>query len=394
MSTKKVLKKMRLMISICCLLVSQALLAKVNHTIYTEDASEVKSSLVQVQKQIQKLEKTVYHSQHQEKTLTQQLAAIEKEIGDNSETLRELENKMLTHRQTLHRLQKEEENLALNNQIHQAQLSKLMQTTFQHHHKEKLKLIFAPNEMSNLARLNQYYQFFYNAESQRISVLQENLQHVQQLRKDILEEQQQVKLLSLNLTTSQAQLSLKKDKRKNVLSALSKELSHASHQLSQLQQQEQHLAELFKMLQNKLSTTPTYIEPSQEFAKMKHRLNLPIKMAGAKLSTLANLKKVSAKKTYIDAPAGTSVNAIFGGRVVFSEWLRNIGLLIIVDHGNGFMSLYGNNQKLYKSLGDWVDEGEMIARVGQSGGHTQPGLYFEIRKNGEALNPTPWFKEA
>ncbi len=146
---------------------------------------------------------------------------------------------------------------------------------------------------------------------------------------------------------------------------------------------------MVKSLHQKLATTPTYIEPAQDFAKAKHSLKLPISQSGAKLSTLPHLS--SAKKTYISAQTGTPVNAIFGGRVVFAEWLRGLGLLIIVDHGNGYMSLYGNNQKLYKGLGEWVNQGEMIATVGQSGGHAEPGLYFEIRKDGEALDPASWF---
>ena len=365
--------------------------------VQTENASQVKSSLSKVQKQIQKLEKTVYHSQHQEKVLMQHLSSIEKEIGEKSEQLREHESKMQKHRTALNRLQKEEQQYAQSHQKHQDALAKLLQTTYQHQDKEKLKMMLAPKEWSSLARVNHYYHYFYNARAHHINSLSSHLKQIQTIKDNIVLEQNEIQTVAHQIRQSQVGLEEKKEKRKEVLSAISKELTKANSKLSQLQQQEQHLAQLFKMLQKKLAQSPSYVEPTNEFAKMKHKLELPIQADNAKLSVLAQVSKASksaSKKTYIDAAMGTPVHSIFGGRVVFSEWLRGIGLLLIVDHGNGYMSLYGNNQKLYKSLGDWVDKGEMIARVGQSGGHTEPGLYFEIRKNGEALDPTPWFKQA
>jgi septal ring factor EnvC (AmiA/AmiB activator) len=358
---------------------------------HTEDPTKVKTSLAKVQKKIQKLEKTIYHTAHQEKTLTQHLAALEKEMGERSEQLRQLEQKQHAHHLALQNLQKEAQKLAVFHNAHQAALAQLIQTTFQHHHHEKFQLLLSPNEWSTLSRLEHYYQFFYAARADHITELQNNLNRVQLLQQNIVQEQQHIHTIAQNVKDIKQQLESKKQERTAVLASLSQNIAGAQEKLSQLQQQEQHLSQLFKMLQEKLATTPTYIEPVQDFAKMKSQLALPIQTFGAKLAALSNLKRSDEKKTYIDAPAGTPVNAIFSGRVVFAEWLRGVGLLMIVDHGNGYMSLYGNNQKLYKGLGDWVNNGEMIARVGQSGGHAEPGLYFEIRKDGEALDPTPWF---
>jgi septal ring factor EnvC (AmiA/AmiB activator) len=95
---------------------------------------------------------------------------------------------------------------------------------------------------------------------------------------------------------------------------------------------------------------------------------------------------------YLDAAQGTPVYAIYPGRVVFAQWLRGLGLLLIIDHGHEFMSLYGNNEWLYPKLGEWVEAQQLIARVGNSGGRSQPGLYFEIRKNGQPFNAASWFK--
>jgi septal ring factor EnvC (AmiA/AmiB activator) len=92
----------------------------------------------------------------------------------------------------------------------------------------------------------------------------------------------------------------------------------------------------------------------------------------------------------LEAAAGAPVRAIYHGRVAFADWLQGLGLLVIVDHGGGYMSLYGHNEALWKDSGDWVEPGETIAQVGDTGGRSRAGLYFEIRLNGEPVNPHPW----
>jgi septal ring factor EnvC (AmiA/AmiB activator) len=94
----------------------------------------------------------------------------------------------------------------------------------------------------------------------------------------------------------------------------------------------------------------------------------------------------------LQAPAGSTVRSVYHGRIVFSDWLDGMGLLTIIDHGGGFMSLYGHNQALLRDVGEWVSPGEAIAYVGDSGGQANSGLYFEIRKDGEPVNPARWIK--
>jgi septal ring factor EnvC (AmiA/AmiB activator) len=92
----------------------------------------------------------------------------------------------------------------------------------------------------------------------------------------------------------------------------------------------------------------------------------------------------------LEAAAGTPVRAVYHGRVAYADWLPGLGLLMIVDHGGGYMTLYGHNEALLKESGDWVEPGEPIAQVGDTGGQARPGLYFEIRLKGEPVNPHPW----
>ncbi|HRE30748.1 MAG TPA: peptidoglycan DD-metalloendopeptidase family protein [Candidatus Berkiella sp.] len=359
-----------------------------------EDPSQIKKNLQGVQSEIKKIEKNLYQTHAQERSHIQKLTELEKQIGEQADNLLIQENKIQEHQQELQTLEQQTASLQHTNKDHQKALSRLINATFEHYHKEKLNLLFNPREMSKLARLNQYYVHFYAQRANKIRELQAHLSHVILLQAKVKQKQQAILLLTQDLKQQQQELLANKTERAQLLSTLTNERKNSEEKLAHLQSQEQHLEQLFKAIQEKIATTPTYIDPAQEFAKMKRRLALPIQEAGAYLTKLPHLKKAKAKKSYIQANAGTPVNAIFPGRVVFAEWLRGVGLLLIIDHGDGYMSLYGNNQKLYKSLGEWVSAGEMVARVGQSGGHAEPGLYFEIRKDGEALDPTPWFSKA
>ena len=168
------------------------------------------------------------------------------------------------------------------------------------------------------------------------------------------------------------------------LERLQIEMNKNKNRLGALKQQEKDLENLFKQLQKRIQSAGKFASPKDsKFPKMLGKLHSPLKLSG--------LKFVPGNNLFFSAKEGTEVLSVFPGRVVFSQWLKGLGLLLIVDHGSGYMSLYGNNQVLYKSAGDWVDAGDTISRVGISGGRKDPGLYFEIRKDGKPLDAHRWF---
>jgi septal ring factor EnvC (AmiA/AmiB activator) len=130
---------------------------------------------------------------------------------------------------------------------------------------------------------------------------------------------------------------------------------------------------------------------AQPFAGMQGKLLLPVEgRISHRFGNQRNQGKLRWHGIFIDAAEGESVYAVHYGRVVFSDWLRGFGLLMIVSHGEGYMSLYGHNQALFRETGDWVSAGEVIAAVGDSGGQDKTGLYFEIRIDGKPNNPQNW----
>lgn len=358
------------------------------------DSAQNKTSLLQIQEKIKNLEQTLYDQKREEKNLVKHLATLEKEMGEQSEKLRSLEKKKKSHEITLKELEQKRFKLEQSHQKQLTALEALVRSEFQHQKKESLQLLFEQNEWGKLARLSEYFRYFYHARTARLTEITEGLVQLKMIHEPLIKEQQAIEILSQQIKAKQSTLQEKYAERHKLLTSIKTQQSTVDSKLSHFQKQEAHLNQLFESLKENLPITPEYIEPIQNFSVMKKKLSLPIQSRHAVLSFIPGAKKNSAKKTYIEASEGTPVNAIFSGKVVFAEWLRGIGLLIILDHGNGYMSLYGNNQTLYKSLGDSVNQGEIIARVGQSGGQAKAGLYFEIRKDGETLDPAHWFKTA
>ena len=175
-----------------------------------------------------------------------------------------------------------------------------------------------------------------------------------------------------------------------MLAGLQEDLEKKSGQLTALQADEQRLQQLLQSLQQALRDIPPTDGEYRPLSSVKGRLVWPVRGRiqtpyGARLGE----GKPKSRGIFLSAPEGTEVHAIHKGRVVFSDWLRGYGLLMILYHGDGFMSLYGHNDSLLRDVGDWVQAGEPITMVGVNPGNTQ-GLYFELRRNGKALDPAAW----
>lgn len=178
--------------------------------------------------------------------------------------------------------------------------------------------------------------------------------------------------------------------RKSTLAKLNTRITRQNLALSQLKEDK---AELERILEEVTQALASMKLPgnNQPFASFRGKLSWPV---SGKISHRFGSSRVAGKLNWdgvmINAAGGTQVKAIYHGRIVFSDYLRGHGMLLIIDHGDGYMSLYAHNQILYKVAGDWVSEGETIATVGSTGGRSAPGLYFEIRHRGKPDNPAKW----
>ena len=194
------------------------------------------------------------------------------------------------------------------------------------------------------------------------------------------------KILKVNQQQQEHSLSKNKNKRSKTLASLSKKLLSSKQKLAKLKAEEANLTAALQKLTVLIRAEIDLIGLS----KLKRRLSWPVK--GRILRSFGSRKQgyLKWKGVLLGAPIGRQVQTIHNGTILFSDWLKGYGLLIVIDHGNGYMSLYAHNQALLKSVGDRVETGEAIALVGQSGGQDQAGLYFEIRHQGKAVNPKLW----
>jgi len=313
--------------------------------------------------------------------LGQKIRALGKEIGSKQSELKSLRATRLEHQRQLSR-----ENEYLAEQVYAA---------FTLGQQEKVKLLFSQQDPQTLQRNLVYYQYFSNARVDLINAVQGNIdkiieteQLIQQARLD-LEKNQQA------LNKQKKQLNQDLGKRKTIISSLDKQLKKQGGNLSRLEDEATQLQNLIKSIEKLFIDAPESEISRKSFAKLKGKLAWPLK---GKLRKLFGRTKPESDLRWqgvkIEAANGSHVMAVSHGRVAFADWLRGLGNLIIIDHGNSYLSLYGHNESLFKTAGEWVEAGDVISSVGSSGGEQKAGLYFEIRKKGKPQNPTRWCKSS
>ncbi len=259
---------------------------------------------------------------------------------------------------------------------------------------ERLKILLNQQDPAVVSRMLVYYDYFNRTRTERMKQISTVLETLQETELALtLEERRLVELQSSELESKQ-QLDLAQEERMRVVAALNLDLRSKGQRLEGLQQDEAQLQKLLSSLQEELIARPLGKLDRKLFKSRKGRLSWPSKgRLTAKFGT-ARAGNLKWDGVVISAPEGREVKSIHHGRVAFADWLRGFGLLLIVDHGDGFMSLYGHNQSLFKETGEWVEAGEPVALVGSSGGQNNPGVYFGIRYKGRPVNPKAWCKRS
>jgi septal ring factor EnvC (AmiA/AmiB activator) len=249
-----------------------------------------------------------------------------------------------------------------------------------------VKLLLNQESPDIVDRMARYHRYFTNA---RIATLQdyqttldeltENQQHLESRQADELEKQTALKQRQLALVREREQ-------RKGLINELDEEVEDKTSERTRLEADRRRLEQLFAELHRRASELD-----GGAFVARKGKLPWPL--VGKLIHGFGQSRadgRLSWHGVVVSAQEGTPVSAVFRGRVVFADWLRGFGLLTIVDHGSGYMTLYGHADILLKTVGDWVESGELIARAGRSGGQRTSGLYFEVRQKGAARDPIGW----
>lgn len=259
---------------------------------------------------------------------------------------------------------------------------------------EFLKLVLNQQNPANVTRTLTYYDYFNQARAQRINTVRKQLDSLKQVKQDIQDTTLSLQQTQQDRIDNKAALEHSRQQRQQLLARLDKRIIQQGQHLDQLLQNEKQLLQLIKRLSQQQPMAPDETVRNLPFARNKGQLIWPVQgKIVARYGSKRSGSDLRWKGIMIEAPRGSEVHAVSYGHVIYADWLRGFGLLMIVDHGDGYMSLYGHNESLYKETGQWVQANEVIASVGASGGNQGSGLYFEIRRHGRPTNPFNWFKK-
>ncbi|MFQ5644980.1 MAG: murein hydrolase activator EnvC family protein, partial [Thiogranum sp.] len=287
------------------------------------------------------------------------------------------------------RNRKKTQSLALQEQ--RRQIASEARATYAMGRQQQVKLLLNQEQPAAVGRMLTYFGYLSRARMAQIDAIHAMMDELHATETSIQDTTRALTELRGRQQLASQRLREKKQKREQVLAQVKRELESQNNELQRLRSDEKRLQKLLASLREMLADIPLDASQQQPFRSLRGKLHWP---ARGRLVTRFGSRRGSSGLTWqgvmISAPEGTSVRAVSQGRVAFADWMRGFGLLLIVDHGDGYMSLYGHNQALYKEVGEWVDTGEMVATLGASGGQTRPGLYFELRHKGRPINPLRW----
>ncbi|WP_392538942.1 murein hydrolase activator EnvC family protein [Legionella sp. 227] len=355
--------------------------------VYAESSTvlQTQNKLKQLDAQINSLQKTLNSAHDKRGILNKELSETEKQIGEGIRKLRSIQEDIKNKENKITDLQKQVNQLNQQLITQQQLLANHVRARYQMGEYQSLKLLLNQDDPNKVSRILTYYQYIVKSRQLLIEKIDKTRARLSESKENLREELNANRQLKTELTKHQEQLQQNKSYHTTLIQSLNHEIQDKQNRLREVRKNKENLARLLKSLAQQSITQKDkpFHETSSPFSQMRKKLPLPVQ------SQSRSLRKMNQGVTFF-AEEGAVVTAVYPGKVVFSDWLKGYGLLIIIDHGQGFMTLYAHNQSLFKSKGQYVRQNEQIASVGHSGGIKQNGLYFEIRLRGKAIPPLNW----
>lgn len=355
-----------------------------------KDPGQASAELVKLRERMGVLQQQLQAARAQESSLARDVREVEQHIGQLNSSLRNVRKQLREGERRLSELQDSYADTNTELEGERQLLARQLRAAYMLGRQEQVKLLLNQEDPARMGRALTYYHYLNQARLTRIGKVETMLQELNQLQQDIGTQREVLAQTEAQQTAEMAELDRERVQREALLSKLQTEIHAQGGQLAQLQKDEKRLEKLLKDLQRALADlTPSGGQES--FAKLKRKLPWPV--AGQLTANFGDAREVGNLRwrgAFIAAPASREVHAVARGRVAFADYLRGFGLLVIIDHGDDYMTLYGHNQALFKQVGEWVAPGEVIASVGDTGGMARTGVYFELRHKGEPINPANW----
>ncbi len=323
-------------------------------------------------------------------SLEQQLSGLEQEIGRLTRERRELRQQAREQQLRLTELGKEETELTRVLESQRDSLKKQIRAAWMEGDAPAVKVLLNEIDPDKVARTMTYYEYLSRDTIDRLEAFAANLRQLKETQKQVKAGRMRLAELEENVADRQQKLSSSKKEREQTLAALKTDISNRLSEREELEEDRKRLEKLLREVEEAIANIPTPNE-SDPFGSLKNKLPWP---AEGKIVRNFGDSYASGKLKHngllINTAEEGDVKAVHYGRVVFANWLRGFGLITILDHGDGYMTLYGHSSSLFTSPGDWVEAGEAIAQAGRTGGTNDPAVYFEVRHNGKPDNPRRW----
>ncbi len=321
-----------------------------------------------------------------------ELRAADRKISEASATLRSLDADLVAQVEQLANVQAEAAELSTRLDAQRESLAQLLRALHAQGRHAPLKLLLAQDRVDALGRTLGYLGYFRRARVSRIESLLSDLAALEQARAAVQTQQSVLAAAREQQQSALTELDAERAARRVLLADIEKRYKDSGSKLAALGRDEAALLALLTRLQDIFGDIPQQLEGAAPFSTMAGRLPWPL--AGGLLTGFGRPSgdgRVS-NGWLIEAKAGAEVRAVAHGRIAFADWLKGFGLIAIIDHGDGYMSLYASTDALLRAAGDWVEAGEVVALAGTSGGQTAAGLYFELRHKGKPVDPARWLQ--
>jgi septal ring factor EnvC (AmiA/AmiB activator) len=391
-----------------------------------DEKSDAQKQLDAARADVSELKQLLEKLQLEKSGVQKDLKKTESEMGQLEKQVKGLQNDLKKSEEEIQRLDSEKKKLEGARLEQQRLIGIQARAAYQSGRQEYVKLLLNQQNPEKFSRTLTYYDYLSDARMEQLAAFNETLRQLANVELDITNQQNQLLEQKGALDSRREQLASVRKERQLALAKLNKEFSARDQKLKARQQEQANLARVLKTIEETLARQAREAEAARQQALLaereqqstgsstkpvnsgplvsagasfggpfaKARGKLPWPVDGRLVARYGTPRGGDARTKWdgvlIGASAGSQVRAVHGGRVVFADWLRGAGLLVIVDHGNGYLSLYGHNQSLLKDAGDVVKAGEAISTVGNSGGQDTPALYFAIRQQGRPTDPAQW----
>jgi murein hydrolase activator len=379
-----------LSLALCCLT-----LVNVAYASQQEELENLRNRIADVQREMDKTSES-------KTEVADALRESERAISNSNRKLAELAALQRAADKKLGILQGQQAKLNADMAGQQALLGKLLYQQYLGGKHEYLKLLLNNQDPNQVARDLRYYQYIARGRATWLADLRQSLAELDAISLSTRDQRAELASLRKEQTAQKTTLVKEQHARQRMLSKISHQLHQQRREITRLQRDESRLAQLVDKLTKMLAepkskslfrndNLPDNRFDGSPFDQLKGKLTLPVKgEITNRFGTPRPDSRVKWKGLFLRTSSGQAVKAIAAGRVVFADWLRGFGNLMIIDHGKGYMSLYGNNETLYKQVGDVLRGGDTIATVGNTGGNEDFGLYFELRHESKPLDPMKW----